>query len=161
MIENEIDNLEESLYYAIENKLYDHFIVFYNRLILSNLSDLELQSLLNKLITLCCIHEQIDILKKIVSHPLSQPNHEEGIALIVSVQNSNSTIFKYLSGLPNAIFNGKKNKAIYIASLDKENIDIINILWEQESVKSTLFIDHPNLYQMLVKRDIKNKVNHF
>jgi ankyrin repeat protein len=52
------------------------------------------------------------------------------------------------------------NDAIYYASKNGHN-EILKTLWKQQRVKNTLKKDHYKLHNELIKKDIKNKIEHF
>jgi hypothetical protein len=41
------------------------------------------------------------------------------------------------------------------------SLDIIELLWKDKRVKKTLKNDDENLYEILIKQDIKNKISSF
>lgn len=58
----------------------------------------------------------------------------------------------------NASFNA--NSPIYYAH-DKNLTEIVDILWDQKSIKDSLLKDKPDLYRILIKKDIKEKISKF
>ena len=52
------------------------------------------------------------------------------------------------------------NYAVQLAS-ENGHIDIVNLLWQDQRVKDTLKVDDKELYNELIKNDIKDKIEDF
>ena len=52
------------------------------------------------------------------------------------------------------------NYAVQLAS-ENGHIDIVNLLWQDQRVKDTLKVDDKELYNELIKNDIKEKIEVF
>ena len=78
----------------------------------------------------------------------------------VSIKNNNIENINFF--LNNSRFNPaiNRNNGIRMAA-DNELYNIVNLLWQDQRVKDTLKVDDKELYNELIKNDIKEKIEVF
>ena len=78
----------------------------------------------------------------------------------VSIKNNNIENINFF--LNNSRFNPatNRNNGIRMAA-DNELYNIVNLLWQDQRIKDTLENDNKELYNELIKNDIKDKIEDF
>jgi hypothetical protein len=102
----------------------------------------------------------IHIIKFLIENDILNLTYDENFIFEKAILSNNVEIFKYLLELdviePEIRCNEAINKAY------KNNFwEIIECLWNQKTVRDTLMNDHEDIYNELMKKYIKNKLNNF
>jgi hypothetical protein len=98
----------------------------------------------------------IHFINSLIKHSNIEVDYEE--MLRISILNDYPDILKI--ALKNTDPSVCKNKITYYA-YDHNKIEILDILWNDERVKKTLHNDYDFLYNRLLKKDIKSKIEKF
>jgi ankyrin repeat protein len=101
----------------------------------------------------------IDIFKMLLNTP-ANPAYDNDFAIQISSENGHTEMVEILLNDPRVNPSNDHNCAIRWA-YSNEQTHIVELLWKNEKIKNTLKNDNIDLYNKLVKQDIKNKVNKF
>jgi hypothetical protein len=80
--------------------------------------------------------------------------------VLLNSESGNIDILKYVVNNSNADLSFNYNQAITIAQMNN-NQETVDFLWNDKNVKNTLNNDHLLLYNRLIKKNIKSKINKF
>jgi ankyrin repeat protein len=101
-----------------------------------------------------------DIVKLLLNDSRIDPSIDENDALQFAAQKGHTDIVKLLLKDKRVDPTGALNHSIKYA-FSYNNLDIVDILWDDNRVKNTLKHDAPRIYNELILKDIKNKVEKF
>ena len=102
----------------------------------------------------------INNVKLLLKDKRVNPSDRNNWAIQLASQNGYFDIFKLLLEDNRVDPSDKNNCAIILAS-HNGHVAIVNLLWQDQRVKDTLKVDDKELYNELIKNDIKEKIEVF
>jgi ankyrin repeat protein len=102
----------------------------------------------------------IDIVKLLLKDKRFDLSESEFMAFRYASQYGHIEVIKLLLKQKGIKINTCENYAIVNAFINKHT-SIVNLLWQYEIIKNTLKKDKKELYNNLIKQDIKNKIETF
>lgn len=109
-------------------------------------------------IKIACQYGYIDIVKLLLADKRIDPSNDNNWSIILAAQHDHIEIVKLLLNDKRVDPSDNENLAI---SLAKGNDEIVHLLWKDKRVKNTLDFDDPELYNELIRFNIKEKVENF
>jgi ABC-type antimicrobial peptide transport system ATPase subunit len=111
-------------------------------------------------IELAIFHSNVDKLKMTLNREGIQPNYDNNYPISLATQHRKIDIVKALLEYPEVNPADNCNRPMRNAVINNQQ-DLILLLWNDRRVKNTLKNDDINLYNKLIKLDIKDKIREF
>ena len=103
---------------------------------------------------------KITVIKCLLEDDRVDPNVDNNFILNRCCMYKKNKLAEVLINHKKTILNANNNKAIYLAYTNK-NFEIVDLLFSFDSVKESVKLDHPDIYNYLISVEIKKKMLNF
>lgn len=107
-----------------------------------------------------CTYGMFEMAELLLNDPRINPSYNHNAALFLASMYGHIEIVKLILKDNRVNPSDKKNRSIEFAYNGKCN-SIVDLLWKYQCVKDTLENDHPKLYDILKKEDLKSNIKSF